>query len=144
MNMLMRPWTHIFDYRGRSPRREFGLFMLIFYFAVFALASAFGVIDAVTNVTNGGGAAENGLGGLLGVAVAAYGIAFFLAWLPLSIRRLHDHDMSGWFLLGALIPFLGWIFYLIMMLTAGNEHENSYGPNPRHGALGADPVEVFS
>ena len=143
MNVLTRPWTHIFDYKGRSTRREYWLFILLYYFGIFALASVFGLVASATNLIDEGGTAENVMGAVLGIGLLVYFLAFFLAWLSLSVRRLHDHDKSGWFLLLAWVPLVGWIFFLIMMLTTGNDYENSYGPDPRQGEPLGDTAEVF-
>jgi uncharacterized membrane protein YhaH (DUF805 family) len=143
MNVLTRPWTHIFDYKGRSTRREYWLFMLVYYFGIFAVASVFGLFASATNVIDEGGTAENVLGAVLGVVLMVYVVAFFMAALSLSVRRLHDHDKTGWLLLITLFPLVGWIFSLIMMLTPGNDYENSYGPDPRQGEPLGDTAEVF-
>lgn len=143
MNILTRPWTHMFDYKGRSTRREFWLFTFVYYFGIFAVASVGGLVASASNLIDEGGTAESALGTLLGFGLILYVIAFFLASLSLSVRRLHDHDKTGWFLLLSWVPFIGWIFFLIMMLTPGNAYENSYGPDPREHDPNRDAAEVF-
>ena len=56
-----------------------------------------------------------------------------LAQLAAGVRRIHDHDKTGWFILLGMVPLVGWIFFLIMMLTPGTPGENSYGYDPREG-----------
>ena len=46
-------------------------------------------------------------------------LASFIVSLPLLIRRLHDTDRSGWWVLIALIPFVGWIVLLVFACLAG-------------------------
>ena len=54
-----------------------------------------------------------------------------LANFTLSIRRLHDSNKSGWWLLTAFIPFLGPFIYLYLMgIEKGTEGENNYGHMP--------------
>ncbi len=36
-------------------------------------------------------------------------IGLLLPSIAVGVRRLHDIDKSGWFLLVALIPFVGWL-----------------------------------
>ena len=60
-------------------------------------------------------------------------LSFLLTLLPLfsvSIRRFHDLDMSGWFLLLHLIPFVGWLVTLMILVGRGTEGDNEYGPEP--------------
>ena len=83
-------------------------------------------------------------GAILGGAFLILYLFAFIATLSASVRRLHDHDKSGWFYLVSMFPFFGWIFFLFMMFTPGDEEENSYGPNPRYGDQRANPAEVFA
>ena len=47
------------------------------------------------------------------------------------IKRLHDFDKSGWFALLAMLPYVGFIFYLVMLITPGTIGDNRYGPDPK-------------
>lgn len=47
------------------------------------------------------------------------------------IKRLHDFDKSGWFSLLAMLPYVGFIFYLAMLITPGTVGDNRYGPDPK-------------
>lgn len=50
--------------------------------------------------------------------------------IMLSIRRLHDLDKSGWFLLIGLIPLVNIIFAFYMWLMPGTVGWNRYGEDP--------------
>ena len=52
---------------------------------------------------------------------------------PSSIRRLHDTDHSGWWILIGLIPIVGFIVLLIFYLRESDPGENQYGPPPVTG-----------
>lgn len=47
-----------------------------------------------------------------------------------GVRRLHDRDKSGWWILINFIPFVGWIILLIMLAEKGTEGTNRFGPYP--------------
>lgn len=47
-----------------------------------------------------------------------------------GVRRLHDRDKSGWWILINFIPFIGWIFLLVMLIEKGTEGDNRFGPYP--------------
>ncbi|MDH5331954.1 MAG: DUF805 domain-containing protein, partial [Aquincola sp.] len=53
-----------------------------------------------------------------------------LLWpaLALSVKRWHDRDKSGWWVLVALIPFIGWLW----MLIENGVRRGTVGPN-RYG-----------
>jgi uncharacterized membrane protein YhaH (DUF805 family) len=54
--------------------------------------------------------------------------------IAVSVRRLHDTDKSGWFILIGLIPIIGTII-LIVFYVMDSGPDNQYGPNPK-GASG--------
>ena len=61
--------------------------------------------------------------------------------LAASVRRLHDTDHSGFWLLVALVPFGVWVV-LYFLATASNPLPNEWGPNPQ--TAGDDPIESTS
>ncbi|HEX8644702.1 MAG TPA: DUF805 domain-containing protein [Allosphingosinicella sp.] len=142
MNVLTRPWRHIFDYKGRSTRREFWLFVFLFYVVLIGLGIVLALIGTAA------GASLEADGSVFAMAASLLPLLWMLACLPaflaLAVRRLHDHDKTGWFFLLSWIPLVGWIFFLIMMLTPGSEEYNSYGPNPRYADPLDDTAEVFA
>ncbi len=106
----------VFD--GRARRKEywyFTLFNMIIVYAISALDHL--VFSTVT---------DSGVG-LLG---AIYFLAVFLPYLSVSIRRLHDTDRTGWWLLINLIPLIGMIVFIVFMASKGTEGDNQYGPSP--------------
>ena len=56
-------------------------------------------------------------------------LAMIVPGIMLSIRRLHDLDRSGWFLLANIVPIVGWLYLSYLLLTKGG----TYGTN-RFGA----------
>jgi uncharacterized membrane protein YhaH (DUF805 family) len=51
----------------------------------------------------------------------------FLPWLSVTVRRLHDLDRTGWWLLLDLVPLVGWIILLIWFCTKGTDGPNRFG-----------------
>ena len=60
-----------------------------------------------------------------------YSIAVFVPTLAVVVRRLHDTDRSGWWILIALIPLVGAIVLLVFLILKGNEGDNRFGPDPK-------------
>ena len=71
----------------------------------------------------------------LGVILILFFILFnFLPSIAVSIRRLHDTNRSGFWLLSPLIPIAGFVFSIILFvwyLTDSQPGVNKYGPNPK-------------
>lgn len=61
----------------------------------------------------------------------AYCLAALIPSFAVSVRRLHDIDLSGWFVLFAFVPLLGAIILFILHVIDSNRGVNSYGPNPK-------------
>jgi uncharacterized membrane protein YhaH (DUF805 family) len=57
-------------------------------------------------------------------------VALFLPGLGVAVRRLHDTDRSGWWILIGVVPFIGLIL-LIYFVHDGTAGENAYGPDPK-------------
>lgn len=109
-------------FSGRARRKEYWMFILFnFIFAILAM-----IIDNVI------GTAIKGIG--YGLIYIIYILAVLLPCLAVSVRRLHDVGKSGWFLFISLIPFIGFIWLLVLMCTGGTPGENKYGANPKQGA----------
>ena len=111
----------VFD--GRARRKEYWFFVL--FNIIFALVLAF--IDGMVGTFN----PESGYGVLSGI----YGLAVFIPGIAVSIRRLHDTDRSGWWILICLIPLIGAIWLLILFVLDGTAGQNQYGPDPKVAAL---------
>ena len=63
---------------------------------------------------------------LVNVAGNLYSLAVLLPSIGVAIRRVHDTNNSGWFI---LVP----IYSLILVLTGGDKGDNKYGPDPYAG-----------
>ena len=69
-----------------------------------------------------------------GVGDAPGLMLFILAMIwpsvSMAVRRLHDMDCSGWWLILGLIPCVNWVLVVILGFIAGTNENNSYGPKP--------------
>ena len=88
-----------------------------------------------------------GYGLLLAFAMA---IVAFILLLPISVRRLHDRNMSGWwmlvFLLGGILPYVGCLFgvaqFVIMGCLAGKPGPNRFGSDPKETESTAEKTQL--
>jgi uncharacterized membrane protein YhaH (DUF805 family) len=62
-------------------------------------------------------------------------LALFLPGLAVSIRRLHDIDRVGWWVLLALIPVIGAIVLIYWACLRGTVGANRFGPDPLEGKV---------
>lgn len=105
-------------FSGRAGRKEFWMFAL---FNLFFIVAAI-ILDNILGTTIGRGR--------YGLFYSLYTIAVFVPNLSVSIRRLHDTNRSGWWLLISAIPVIGAIMLLIFLIESGDPGDNRYGPLP--------------
>ena len=61
-------------------------------------------------------------------------IALYVSFVALSVKRCHDNDSSGWWMLLLAIPVVGWIWsFFECGCTRGTVGPNAYGPDPLAG-----------
>jgi uncharacterized membrane protein YhaH (DUF805 family) len=114
MNWYIEAWKKYAVFGGRSGRREY------WYFALFH-ALAYIMLSIIAGI----------LGKIGASLLSLYSVAVFLPGLAATIRRLHDTNRSGWWLLILLIPAIGPIALLVFLAQDSQENENQYGPRPQ-------------
>ena len=113
-------------FSGRSNRSEYWFYLLFnILFAVIAV-----VLDSVLNLSFEGMP--------YGFIYLIYVLVTFLPGLAVAVRRLHDVNKSGWFMLIALIPLIGSIWLLVLFASEGTSGDNDYGPDPNGEGLTFD------
>ncbi len=105
---------HYFDFNGRARRQTFWYFVLVY----FVIAIVLGIIQSFLNTSI--------LTGLLSLAL-------LLPNLGLAVRRLHDIDRSGWWILIGIIPILGWALLIYWYVQPGTAGANQFGADPKAG-----------
>ena len=100
-------------FSGRATRQEYWMFTLIHIAISFALLLFDGVV---------------GSGGVL---YFIYSFAVALPSLGVVARRLHDTDRSGWWMLIAFVPLIGFIAMIVFLVTDSTPWDNHYGPTSK-------------
>ena len=127
LEWMLMPLKRYADFSGRSRRKEYWMFVL----GVLIAAIVLGIIEGILGLSGMVGGAYGPLTLLLVLAVIVPSIA-------VQVRRFHDQDKSGWFVLLALIPFIGGLVVLVFMLLEGTKGPNRFGPDPNDPSAGAD------
>lgn len=108
---------------GRASRSEYwwiALLSIVVYGVGVAVAGATQITTA--GVSHFGGAVTDVsmVSGLIGTFLLVFFLAMTLPAISLSVRRLHDVGLSGWFILLGLVPVLGSITLFILFLLPSN------------------------
>jgi uncharacterized membrane protein YhaH (DUF805 family) len=70
-----------------------------------------------------------------GIIGLIFAVSMLLPGIAVGVRRLHDTDRSGWWLLIGLVPLVGGIILLIFLLLDSTPETNRFGANPRAVAV---------
>jgi uncharacterized membrane protein YhaH (DUF805 family) len=115
------PWRVLLDPRGRVGRRTWWWYGVALPLAVGLMAVLLGDIARLP----------------AGPVEAAVNALLLWPALAVSIKRWHDRDRSGWWVLVLLLPVVGWVWTLVVNgLMPGTPGRNRYGAVP--GSAGAD------
>jgi uncharacterized membrane protein YhaH (DUF805 family) len=132
------PLKRYFDFSGRSRRKEYWMFILLciaLYVVAGILDVQLGLGGSTTSSSEFGdgtmSASANFNGGILTMIVA---LGLLIPTIAVCVRRAHDNDKSGWFI---LIPIYGAI---IVWFLEGTRGPNRFGPDPK----GADVQAAFN
>jgi uncharacterized membrane protein YhaH (DUF805 family) len=96
-------------FSGRSRRKEYWMFFLI----NIIISMVLGFVE--------------GLVGGPGILYSLYCLAIIVPAIAVGIRRMHDTDHSGWWLLCPLVN-------LIFAVTEGTKGDNRFGADPKGSA----------
>jgi uncharacterized membrane protein YhaH (DUF805 family) len=103
-------------FTGRAQRSEYWYFVLF----NFIVSLGLGMVDVFTGI---------------GFLSSIYGLAVIIPSIAVGIRRLHDTDKSGWWLLIVFLPLVGWIILIYFLIQDSQPYDNQYGPNPKRDQI---------
>lgn len=106
-------------FSGRARRSEYWYFLLFYLLIYIFLAFVDGMMGTFS--------AQSQIGLLSGVFV----LGMLIPSLSVAVRRLHDTDHSGWWLLISLIPIIGAIVLLVFTVQDSQASSNRFGLNPK-------------
>jgi len=154
MEWATLPLKRFAEFTGRSRRKEYWIFVLL----VLVVAAVLYFVEGALNM--------RGWVGPYGPLLVLFELAILVPSIAVGIRRLHDTNRSGWWLLigygpalvSTLLPLLGivnlnlmmilslvalagFVVLIVFMALEGTKGPNQYGPDPK-GAEGAAAAAV--
>ena len=118
MNWYLTVLKKYAEFSGRARRKEYWMFALM----NFLISILISIVGAVIGDTNG----------LIAVSLSGvYALFIFIPSLAVTVRRLHDTNKSGWWILITLVPLIGGLVLLIFMIMDSDPNTNAYGANPK-------------
>jgi len=123
-------------FQGRASRSEYWYFFLFYFLVVMGLA----LVGTLFVALLGGISGDPTANPAVFIAFVPAGLAVLGLIVPIiavSVRRLHDRNMSGWWYLGFMvlsqIPLVGVLIslgFLVLTCLKGTEGPNRFGRDP--------------
>jgi uncharacterized membrane protein YhaH (DUF805 family) len=118
-----------FSFQGRINRAKFWLVHLGIFVVEAIVLSLMGGTAAIIS-----GDYEQIMvvsGGATGAVWVIVGVLVFWISLAAGVKRWHDRNKSGWWMLIVFVPVIGSLWYLIECgFLKGTTGPNTYGPDP--------------
>ena len=102
-------YKKFFDFSGRASKSEYWWFQLynaIIYVLTFVFQGDLVLLFSILIIVN---------------LIPVYAV---------GVRRIHDSDTSGWFVLISLIPLIG-LYIFVLLLQDGSKGKNRFGIKPK-------------
>lgn len=135
------PLRRYADFSGRSRRMEYWMFYLFLVLVTGAIVfGAMMIGDALGLSTKRLEDQPSDWAQYTVYALFGFWAAMVIPYLAVLVRRLHDSDKTGWWLLIYFVPFGGIILFIFTVLD-GTSGPNRFGEDPKQEAYHA---EIFA
>jgi uncharacterized membrane protein YhaH (DUF805 family) len=118
----------LFSFQGRANRAKWWL-----------VALGILVVEVILFAAIFGGAAMSGdpeqiaaaIGPFAGIVIFVFAVIATWISIAVAVKRYHDRNKSGWWVLIVFVPVIGGLWYLIECgFLSGTTGPNTYGPDP--------------
>ena len=131
MNWYLHVLKNYATFSGRARRKEYWMFFLI--------SALISIVLTLLDILLGTYSVEYEAGLFSGL----YSLLILLPSIAVVVRRLHDTDRSGWWILISLIPLIGVIVLFVFICLDSQPGTNRFGANPKEAASQTlPPVET--
>jgi uncharacterized membrane protein YhaH (DUF805 family) len=110
------------NFNGRARRKEYWMYFL---FNLLLVGIALNLITVIL------GSISHSLLSVMTFVQFIVSIALVIPGLAVTVRRLHDIDKSGWWILIGVIPIIGAIVLFVFACLDSTPGSNQYGENPK-------------
>ena len=122
MNWYLYVLKNYATFSGRARRKEYWMFFL---FNVL-ISLGLGVLDVVAGTYS----VEYETGFFSGL----YSLLVLIPSIAVGVRRLHDTNRSGWWIVISLIPIIGVLVLFVFTCLDSQPGTNRFGANPKEVA----------
>ena len=122
MNWYLYVLKNYATFSGRARRKEYWMFFLI--------SALISIVLTLLDILLGTYSVEYEAGLFSGL----YSLLILIPSIAVVVRRLHDTDRSGWWILISLIPIIGVLVLFVFTCLDSQPGTNRFGVNPKEAA----------
>ena len=122
MNWYLHVLKNYATFSGRARRKEYWMFFLI--------SALISIVLTLLDILLGTYSVEYEAGFFSGL----YSLLVLIPGIAVGVRRLHDTNRSGWWILISLIPIIGVLVLFVFMCLDSQPGTNRFGVNPKEAA----------
>lgn len=121
---------YLFSFQGRINRAKYWAFYgLSMLFGLLLLAISAILAAAFSNANDPN--AVHTVEIILGLVELVLFLPYLVASFAIGVKRWHDRDKSGWWILISFVPLIGPIWTLVECgCLSGTQGDNRFGPDP--------------
>jgi len=120
------------NFSGRARRKQYWNFVLMSMIILVPLYLIF--MSSLMSIEDGLSTFDSSILSLMWLIY----LVLFVPSLAIAVRRLHDTNRSGWWVLIAFVPVIGSIVLLVFLVSDSYPQTNKWGENPK-----ANEIENF-
>jgi uncharacterized membrane protein YhaH (DUF805 family) len=137
VNYYGKAFTQYATFSGRAGRMEFWVFTLV----NLAVAGVGGTLFIMSALLGYFVFDSPAVAIAIWVVFATFALVTLLPSLAVTVRRLHDTDRSGWFILLGLVPLVGEIILVVLLVMEGTRGPNRFGADPKSDPIAPDSFQ---
>jgi uncharacterized membrane protein YhaH (DUF805 family) len=133
MEWMLLPLRRYAKFSGRARPKEYWMFFLFLLIGFVLVAIVEGLLGLSTTqhwVNSGPWWASAGYRTEGGPLTGIFALGVLIPYLAVAVRRLHDTDRRGWWLLIGFLPLIGGIVLLVFFIIGGTRGPNRFGSDP--------------
>jgi len=110
------------NFEGRARRKEYWMYALMYIIIFVAISVVAVILGMIASI----------LATIVSIISYLFSLALLVPTIAVGVRRLHDTNKSGWFMLLGLVPLAN-LYLLYLLVIEGDKGANQYGPDPKAG-----------
>jgi uncharacterized membrane protein YhaH (DUF805 family) len=119
----------LFSFNGRIRRSQYWITAIV---VSLVFGVVIGVVMSIVVAANAAAFEQGQVPAIFWIVYLLSSIPLMWISLALAVKRWHDRDKSGWWVLIAFIPIIGGIWTLIECgFLDGTQGPNKFGPSPK-------------